>query len=63
MYAAGTRTLGEGGAWFSPRADSASLFGFGLQQGFENRPLGVGKVRENVLALSPPIDNTKFDLL
>jgi hypothetical protein len=32
--------------------------GFGLQQGFENRPLGVGDIREHVLDLSPPIDNT-----
>lgn len=41
----------------APRS-AASLFGFALQQGFENCPLGVGKVHEDVLALSPPIDNT-----
>ena len=36
---------------------------FRLEQGLEKRPRGIGEIQAQVLPLSPPIDNTKFDLL
>jgi len=47
---------------FAPRS-TAPRFGFGLQKGFQNCPLGIGEVHDPVLDLSLPIDHTLFYLL